>query len=65
MATVREYCELMSTDQLRALLREEYEGRGSLPLLAILDICDILSERDPGKPSAEQLLHQLCEQYLQ
>lgn len=64
MASLREYCEMMSTEQLQALLREEYNGRGSLPMQAILDICDILSERDPDKPTVEQLLHQLCVQYL-
>ncbi|MBQ9762141.1 MAG: hypothetical protein IJV82_03590 [Oscillospiraceae bacterium] len=65
MASVREYCEMMSTEQLQALLQKEYEGKGNLPLLAILDICDLLSERDPNKPNVEQLLHKLCEHYLQ
>ena len=64
MASMREYCEMMSTEQLQALLREEYNGRGSLPPSVILDICDILSQRDPGKPDATHLLRQLCGQYL-
>lgn len=64
MPNAREYCEMMSTEQLQALLREEYNGRGSLPIPAILDICEILSQRDPEKPSAEQLIRQLCGQYL-
>lgn len=64
MASAREYCKMLSTEQLQALLREEYNGRGSLPVLLILDICDILAERDPEKPSAEQLIRQLCRQYF-
>ena len=64
MASMREYCEMMSTEQLQALLREEYNGRGSLPTSAILEICDILSVRDPTKPTPLQLLRHLCEQYL-
>ena len=64
MASVSEYLEMMSTEQLQALLREEYNGRGSLPLLAILDICQILSRRLPDTPSVDQLIRQLCEQYL-
>lgn len=65
MCSFREYCEKMSTEQLKALLREEYEGRGSLPRLAILDICDALSGRDAGKPNLNQLLRQLCGLYLE
>jgi len=64
MASMREYCEMLSTEQLQALLREEYNGRGSLTALAILDICNILSQRDSSKPDATQLLRQLCGQYL-
>ena len=65
MATFREYCGKMSTEQLRAILREECEGRGSLPLEAILDICGILAERNPNKPNVDQLLRQLSACYLQ
>lgn len=64
MASMREYCEMMSTEQLQALLREEYNGRGCLPTSVILDICNILSQRDPNKPDAAHLLRQLCGQYL-
>lgn len=64
MATLREYCEKMSATQLRALLLEECEGRGSLPLESILMICDILARRDPEKPSVEQVLRDLCRVYL-
>lgn len=64
MASANEYLEMMSTQQLQALLREEYNGRGSLPLLAILDICEILSRRLPDTPTVDQLVCQLCGQYL-
>ena len=64
MATLREYCEKMSDTQLQGLLREECEGRGSLPLEALLDICDILARRDPEKPSVESVLRDLCRVYL-
>ena len=61
---VLEYCEMMSTEQLRALLREECLGQGSLPTQATLDICAILADRNPNKPDVNQMLWQLCEQYL-
>lgn len=64
MASFLEYCENMSTEQLQALLREEYRGCGNLPIPAILDVCSVLSTRDPSKPSVELLLRQLCGQYL-
>ena len=64
MATFREYCDKMSTSQLEVLLQEEYLGKGSLPVQAILDICSILAERDPSKPSVDELLRQLCKHYL-
>ena len=64
MATFREYCDKLSTSQLEALLREEYLGKGSLPIEVILDICDTLSKRDPTKPSVDDLLRQMCKQYL-
>ncbi len=64
MASAREYCEMMSTEQLRGLLREEYYGRGNLPSQMILEICDILSQREPDRPGAVQVLRQLCQQYL-
>ena len=64
MASFREYCEKMSTEQLQALLREEYNGRGSLHIYGILDICDVLSQRLPDVPTVEQLIRQLCRQYL-
>ena len=64
MASFREYCDKMSTSQLKALLQEEYSGKGSLPVEAILDICSILADRDPSKPSVEDLLRQMCKHYL-
>ena len=64
MASAIEYLEMLSTCQLQALLREECEGRGNLPRYAILDICDVLSQRLPDVPTVDQLLRQLCGQYL-
>ena len=64
MATLREYCEKMSDTQLQALLREECEGRGSLPQETILLICDILARRYPEKPAVAQVLRDLCRVYL-
>lgn len=64
MASLREYCEKMSDTQLQALLREECEGRGSLPVMAVLDICDILTQRHPELPSVQDTLRNLCRAYL-
>ncbi len=65
MATVQEYLEMLSTSQLKALLREECEGKGSLPTDALLTICHILSQRDPALPTARQMLISLCHCYLE
>ena len=64
MASFREYCDKMSTSQLKALLQEEYSGNGRLPVSVILDICSSLADRDPTKPSVEDLLRQMCKHYL-
>ena len=65
MASVQEYCEMLSTSQLHSLLREECEGRGAMPAEMILLICDILSQRDPTKPDAREMLLRLCACYLE
>ena len=64
MASLKEYCEMLSTSQLQALLQEEAEGRGSLPQEVVLIICDTLSQRDPSLPDLNQLLRQICRAYL-
>lgn len=64
MASFREYAEKFSTSQLQALLREECAGRGALATETILDICDILSQRDPELPTVRELILNLCRCYL-
>lgn len=64
MASLREYCDHLSSTQLQALLREEWEGRGALPAEAILAICEILSQRHPELPTVKQTLLNLCRAYL-
>ncbi len=64
MASVKEYLEMLSTSQLQALLREECEGKGNLPLDAILLICQTLSGRDPTLPTPRQILLNLCQCYI-
>lgn len=64
METVQEYLRKLSKTQLQALLREECEGRGALPELAILQICEILSERDETLPTVKQTLLKVCQIYL-
>lgn len=64
MASAKDYMEMMSTRQLQAILREECDGQGSLPLYAILDICEILSQRIPDALSIDCLVRQLCRHYL-
>lgn len=64
MATVQEYLRKLSTSQLQALLREECEGRGALPEQTILELCEILAERDPNKPTVKQIRLDLCRCYL-
>ena len=64
MASVQEYCEMLSTSQLEALLLEEYNNRGALPMDVILLICQILSQRNPALPAIEDSLRELCKKYI-
>ncbi len=64
MATVQDYLRKLSTTQLQALLREECEGRGDLPVEAILQICEILSDRESQRPTVKDILLRLCREYL-
>ncbi len=64
MASLQEYLEMLSTSQLKAVLREECEGRGDLPPDALLTICRILSDRDTQLPSPKETLLNLCRSYL-
>ena len=67
MASLKEYCEKLSTSQISptfALLREDCEGRGNLTVDTILLICDILAERIPTKPPVLDKIHELCRCYL-
>ena len=64
MASVQEYCEMLSTSQLEALLLEEYNNRGALPMDVILLICQILSQRNPALPSIEDSLRELFKKYI-
>lgn len=64
MASVQEYCEMMSTSQLEALLLEECNNRGTLSTDVILLICHILSQRDLELPSVEDSIRELCRKYI-
>ncbi len=65
MHSLNEYLEKLSTTQLQALLREECEGRGSLPVEAVLSICEVLAERKPQYPAVEDVILRLCRIYLE
>ena len=64
MASIQEYCEMMSTSQLEALLLEECNNRGALPTDVILSICHILSQRNPALPCVEDSIRELCRKYI-
>ncbi len=64
MPTAQEYLQKLSITQLQALLREECDGRGSLPVEAILNICEILSERDLKYPKVKDMILHLCKDFL-
>ena len=64
MASLKEYCEKLSTSQLQAILREDCEGRGNLSVDTILLICEILAERVPTKPPVLDKIYELCRPYL-
>ena len=63
MASVQDYLKMMSTSQLEALLREECAGNGALPLDVILEICDLLAQRNPDKPDLKMTVRKICAEY--
>lgn len=65
MASWKEYCEKLSTTQLQSLIREECEGRGNLDLETLLQICQVLADRNDQWPSYRESVLQLCRNYLE
>ncbi len=65
MAAIQDYLQKLSTTQLQALLREECEGRGSLPIEGVLSICEALAERNSQYPAVKDTILHLCRQYLE
>lgn len=63
MATVREYLEKKSDEELRQVLREYCTGEVDIHTGAVLEICDILSSRDPDLPDPYALFQSLCRMY--
>ncbi len=65
MAAIQDYLQKLSTTQLQALLREECEGRGTLSVEAVLDICEVLAERQPQYRTVKDLILQRSRTYLE
>lgn len=63
MATIREYLEEKSTDELRGILRSDFEGRYEIPVDIVLLICSIIREREPPKRDPWIAYRQFLEHY--
>ena len=64
MASVRQYLEKKSTEELQAILRADCRGRFEIPLDTVLLICDIIRDRNPRKKDPWQAYGDFLEHYL-
>ena len=63
MASVREYLEKKSDDDLRGMLHSYCMGLSDIPVDTVLLICDILAKHDPELPEPYALFLSLCRMY--
>ena len=63
MATVQEYLERKTDEELRGMIRSYCLGVSDLPVDTVLVICKILALRDPQLPDPYSLFLSLCRMY--
>ena len=63
MASVQEYLEKKTDEELRMLLRNYMMGMEDLPTDTVLCICRILAMRDETLPDPDALFLSLCRMY--
>ena len=64
MALLREDYEAMSTLELEAIVKADFEGVNVLPVETMLDILFVLVERSEIKYDVQQKFREFCEEYL-
>ena len=63
MASVQEYLECKSDEELRIMLRTYIRGPQNYPADTVLYICKVLAQRDPELPDPDALFLSLCRMY--
>ena len=63
MASLQEYLERRTSDELRGTLRSYSMGMADIPADTVLRICAILAKREPDLPNPYMLLRKLCSEY--
>ena len=63
MASVQEYLNSKSDEELRGMLRSYCRGCADIPVDTILRICHTLARRDPQLPDPYVLFLSLCRMY--
>ena len=53
MASLQEYCRMLSTEQLESILQEYFNDSNAYPEAVVLTILEILTERNPHKCDTE------------
>ena len=62
--SIREYCEKMSTEQLQAILRQYCDGIQNISVDAVLEICQILAEREEREIDVKAEFLRFCQNFL-
>ena len=63
MASVQEYLEKRSDEELRVILRTYIMGAEDYPTDMVLYICKVLAQRDETLPDPHGLFLSLCRMY--
>lgn len=63
MASMQEYLERKTDEELRNMLRAYCMGRSDMTLDAVLYLCRLLAQRDETLPDPHALFLSLCRMY--
>lgn len=63
MASLQQYLEKMSDEELRGILRSYCNGTVDIALDGAFMICVILARRNPQLPNPKALFRSLCREY--
>lgn len=63
MASLQEYLEGRTDDELRGMMQSYCRGQADIPVASVLLICHTLAQRDPELPDPYVLFLSLCRKY--